>query len=119
MGTNYYAVRRKPTLEEPIHIGKSSGGWLFCFQEQKINWGKYHCEWHTYNQVKAWLKEHTTGENPPYTILNEYDEELTFDEFIKIVDDKQKDPHCLSNPENFNFTTKNIDGYRFTEGDFS
>lgn len=34
MGTNYYAVRNKPTVESPHHIGKSSAGWLFNFQEQ-------------------------------------------------------------------------------------
>ena len=118
MGTNYYAVRRKPTIAEPIHIGKSSGGWLFVFQEQNINWGEYHCIWHTYNQVKDWLKKHTTGKNPPYTILNEYDEEISFEQFVIIVDTKQKDERCLNNPDNFAFC-KNIDGYRFSEGDFS
>lgn len=34
MGTNYYAVKNRPTVCSPIHIGKSSSGWLFLFHEQ-------------------------------------------------------------------------------------
>lgn len=118
MGTNYYAVSKKPTVSEPIHIGKSSMGWLFCFQEQRITWGEYPIEWHTYEQVKKWLKEHTTGKNATHVILDEYDNKVTFKEFFELVDIKQKDPHNLKNPDNFSYS-KNVNGYRFSEGDFS
>lgn len=33
MGTNYYAVSKKPTVTSPLHIGKSSCGWKFLFHE--------------------------------------------------------------------------------------
>jgi hypothetical protein len=35
MGTNYYAVKNGPTIQELVHIGKSSAGWLFNFQQQE------------------------------------------------------------------------------------
>jgi hypothetical protein len=118
MGTNYYAVKNKASISEPIHIGKSSMGWLFLFQDQDNTWGDIPVVWHTYNQVKEWLKKYTTGKKPPYVILDEYDRKVTYNQFIKLVETKQKDKHCLFNPDNFKYN-KNIDGYRFSEGDFS
>lgn len=117
-GTNYYAVVNKPSLAEPIHIGKNSYGWLFCFQEQDDKWGDYPISWHNYNDVKTWLSKHTCGENPSHVILDEYDRLMSYDEFIKMVEDKQKDPFNLNNPDNFLYS-KNVDGYRFSDGDFS
>lgn len=119
MGTNYYVVKKKPTIEEPIHIGKSSYGWLFAFQTQNRYYGDIPVIWNTYPQVKKWLKKYTVGENAPYVILNEYDKLVSYEEFIDLVDSKQKDEKNLSNPDNFNYHTKNINGYRFTDGDFS
>lgn len=88
------------------HIGKSSYGWLFLFQFQK--------EWSDYNSVMNWLKNN----QDEYTIVNEEDEEVSFEDFKRLVDDKQADEHNLSNPENFN-NCFNIDGYRFSTNDFS
>lgn len=105
MGTNYYAVKKKPSIDEPIHIGKSSYGWKFLFHE--IN----DLEIHTYNQWKQWLLEHI---NSDYVLLNEYDEEVELDYFFDLVDKKQKE----ENPAEFS-NSKNIDGYRFTDSDFS
>lgn len=118
MGTNYYAVKRKPSISEPIHIGKSSVGWLFCFQYQNRNeYGEIPCVWRTYNQVKDWLKKYTTGEDSPYVIINEYDEIISYDDFIDLVDTKQKDERNKKNPDNFEHCD-NVDGYRFVERDF-
>lgn len=110
MGTNYYAVKKKPTLyNREIHLGKSSAGWLFLFRDNK--------EFHTYPQFKEWLKNNVdTGE---YVLFNEYNEEITKDYLLDLIDKKQADEHNLSNPDNFNYNTKNIDGYRFTDEDFS
>ena len=109
MGTNYYAVRRKPSLyDRHIHIGKSSCGWLFLFQDCD--------EFHTYPQFKKWLDEEVPNE---YVLFNEYNEEITKEELLDIIDTKQKDEHNLSNPENFEYNVKNIDGYRFSDSDFS
>lgn len=110
MGTNYYAVKKKPTVTEPIHIGKSSCGWLFNFQDNEY--------WHTYPQVKQWLKENVVSEQGEYVILDEYDEIVTYDELIDLIDTKQNDPKNLANPDNFSYC-RNIDGYRFSQGYFS
>lgn len=118
MGTNYYAVKRKPSISEPIHIGKSSAGWLFCFQDQRDTWRDIPVEWHTYEQVMNWLEKYTTGRNSPYVILDEYDRVVSLKEFKKLVDDKQTDPRNLENPDNFQYS-RNVNGYRFSEGDFS
>ena len=109
MGTNYYAVKKKPSLyNRNIHIGKSSCGWLFLFQDND--------EYHTYPQFKKWLENNVdTGE---YILFNEYNEEISKEELLNIIDTIQKDEHSLSNPKNFDYGTKNIDGYRFTNKDF-
>ena len=109
MGTNYYAVRKKPSLyNREIHIGKSSCGWLFLFQDCD--------EFHTYPQFKRWLERKVPSE---YVLFNEYNEEITKEELLDLIDTKQKDKHNLSNPENFAYGEKNIDGYRFVDRDFS
>lgn len=110
MGTCYYAVKKKPSLyNRTIHIGKSSAGWLFLFKDNE--------EFHTYPQFKKWLENNVdTGE---YVLFNEYNEEVTKDYLLDLIDTKQKDPDNLSNPDNFSYNTKNIDGYRFTDRDFS
>ena len=57
MGTNYYAVKKKPTIREPLHIGKSSAGWKFLFQEiNKYNSFDWDLEIHTFEQWKEFLK---------------------------------------------------------------
>lgn len=116
MGTNYYAVRNRPTTCDPIHIGKSSMGWLFLFHDYEDKWNDPPVCWHSYNQVKAWLKEHTV-DSDEYVILDEYDKIISFDEFFKMVDSKQNDEQCKSNKENFDYC-RNVDGYRFDDRDF-
>jgi len=109
MGTNYYAVRTRPTTAEPIHIGKSSIGWLFLFQTQIV--------WNTWNQVKEWLKANTLDKKD-YVIIDEYDEIISYHDFVKLVEEKQKDPNCRNNSHNFEYC-KNVDGYRFCDEYFS
>lgn len=117
MGTNYYAVRNRPTVQDPIHIGKSSAGWLFNFQTHNDTWLEPKVIWNTYDQVKEWLFKHTVQEKD-FVIMNEYDEIVTFSEFFDLVDEKQKDKHNLENPDNFAYA-RNVNGYRFSEGEFS
>lgn len=117
MGTNYYAVRNRPTTSDPIHIGKNSFGWLFCFQSHNETWDDPPVVWNSFNQVKDWLKKHTVDSNE-FVIIDECDEVISFDDFVKMVEEKQKDEHCQSNPDNFKYS-RNVDGYRFTDGDFS
>lgn len=110
MGTNYYAVKNVPTTFEcewRIHIGKSSAGWLFLFQD---------CEYfHTYPQVVKWLDDNVRSGN--YVLMNEYDEVVSVDDFIELVQKKQNDLHCRNNPDNFEYC-RNIDGYRFDDREF-
>lgn len=110
MGTNYYAVKNVPTTFEcewRIHIGKSSAGWLFLFQD---------CEYfHTYPQVVRWLDDNVRSGN--YVLMNEYDEVVSVDDFIELVQKNQNDLHCRNNPNNFEYC-RNIDGYRFDDREF-
>ena len=110
MGTNYYAVKRKPCLyNREIHIGKSSYGWLFCFQEND--------EFHTFPQFKKWLENNVdTGE---YVLFDEYNQEIKKEELLELIETKQNDENSRNNPDNFNEYCKNVDGYRFSDSDFS
>ena len=117
MGTNYYVVKNGPSVREPIHIGKSSIGWLFGFQGHNDRWDDPPVVWNTYKQVRDWLKKYTV-DSTDYVIMNEYDEVVSFEDFFDLVDSKQKDPDCLRNPDNFDYA-RNVDGYRFTYEDFS
>lgn len=113
MGTNYYAVKKEPTVLNAIHIGKSSMGWKFCFHkvcsfENYINEEPLN----TFPQWKKFLEEQTANGN--IIIMNEYDEVVSLDDFLKMVEIKQKE----DNPDDFTYSD-NIDGYRFVDGEFS
>lgn len=113
MGTNYYAVKKKPTIASPLHIGKSSAGWKFLFHEVKKYWCEYdeELEIHTFPQWKKWLEENIGKE---YVMLDEYDREISLKDFFELVEEKQR----IENKDNFR-NAKNIDGYRFSDDDFS
>ena len=113
MGTNYYVVKNGPSVKEPIHIGKSSAGWLFNFQMHNEKWEEPPVVWNSYNQVKEWLKKYTVDERK-YIIMNEYDEIVSYDDFIELVESKQEDEWCRDNPDNFSYS-RNVDGYRFSD----
>lgn len=110
MGMNYYAVKKMPTCSEPIHIGKSSFGWLFLFNENEY--------WKNYDEVKAWLEYNVNSTDAQYVIIDEEDRIITYEELINKIDEKQKDPRNLQNPDNFVWA-KNVNGYRFSSGYFS
>lgn len=116
MGTNYYVVRNRPTTQSPVHIGKSSIGWFFNFQTQNERWYEPPIVWNTFKQVKEWLKKYTV-DSKEYVIIDEYDEIISMDDFLEMVERKQNDPHAIENPDNFTYS-KNVDGYRFTDDDF-
>ena len=113
MGTNYYAVKNTPTVLSPIHIGKSSIGWKFCFHRVD-KWENYIKDepLNTFPQWKTFLEEQTANGN--IIIMNEYDEVVSVDEFLALVEMKQKE----NNPDDFTYSD-NIDGYRFESGEFS
>lgn len=111
MGTNYYTVPKKPTLyPHHLHIGKSSAGWKFLFQ----GYQNYELEYNKYvniNSVNDWAR-YLKEEN--LLIFGEYDQEISYDDFFELVEDKQKE----ENPDNFS-NCANIEGYRFSYTDFS
>ena len=108
MGTNYYAVRNRPTTHDPIHIGKSSIGWRFLFQRQNEKYSEPQVIWNTYEQVRDWLKKYTVDSNE-YVIMNEYDEIVSFDDLMELIEAKQSE----ENTDNFAYA-ENVNGYRFT-----
>lgn len=114
MGTNYYAVRRRPTVDYPIHIGKASAGWMFLFAEQNDNWNDPPVVWHSFDEVDKWLKKYVVEEKQ-YAIITEYDEEVSYKDFLEYVQLKQKNDK--DNPENFRYV-KNVNWYRFNDREF-
>lgn len=119
MGTNYYVVKNRPSVNGRVeHIGKSSWGWLFLFHTVSNPYAEPPMVWHSYGEVMDWLKEYTTGEHPEFIIMNEYDEVVPFEDFKGHVDAKQGDEHSGRNPHNFDYC-ENVEGYRFEAGDFS
>ena len=115
MGTNYYVVPNRPSIAEPVHIGKSSAGWMFLFQDADEQWREPAIIWHSYDEVKDWLYKYTVNLKS-YVIMNEYDEIITFDDFVALVECKQE--QCKDNPDNFTYC-HNVNGYRFEEREFS
>ena len=114
MGTNYYVVPNRPSIAEPIHIGKSSMGWMFLFHDVNEPYRDVPIVWHSYEEVKNWLQKYTV-DTDEYVILDEYDRVVSLDELINRIQEKQIS--CKNNPDNFTYC-KNVNGYRFTEGDF-
>ena len=113
MGTNYFVVSTKPTVCHPIHIGKSSAGWKFLFHRVDV-WDNYFSNdpLNTFPQWKKFLEKQTANGN--IVIMNEYDKVVPLDEFLRMVEEKQSE----NNPDDFTYAD-NIDGYRFTGGEFS
>lgn len=110
MGTNYYLVKNRPSVDNGLHIGKSSAGWRFLFH-RPFDW-----EWdkplNTFEQWRDCLKE--TTESGTHVIMDEYDRIISYDEFIELVERKQKE----DSPDMFAHCD-NVNGYRFHDGEFS
>ena len=106
MGTNYYhhtAVCSKCGEGEESHIGKSSFGWTF--------------NWHALEDVKScdeWYDRLGAGGS----IIDEYGEIISLEDFRKLVDEKRnsKHNHALEYPEG-NWTDD--DGCSFSDNEFS
>lgn len=110
MGTNYYCMERKISMHNRIlHIGKSSLGWKFLFQGYENAEGIFDDEIYI-SSVEDW-KDYLN--NPKVIILDEYDSEISYKDFFKMVEEKQKE----NNPEDFRYNA-NIGGYRFSFRDF-
>lgn len=113
MGTNYYTKTTKcPTCghkPEGIHLGKSSAGWRFSFQ---YNGGKYY---KSFQGMRKWLNY--------MKIENEYGEEVSYEDFFEMVEEKQKEnlnhaDYMKENYPNSNDSFK-IGNYSFSDCKFS
>ena len=90
MGTNYYLVKKEDTcptcghIEEKLHIGKSSYGWVFSLHvipDKEIT------------SLEDWIKLFNSTE---YRIRNEYLQDITKEEMLKIImNRKRKDNRSL------------------------
>lgn len=112
MGTNYFVVPNRPSIERPIHIGKSLG-WMFLFQDIDDSFRDVPVVWHTYEEVVKWLYRYTV-ESKQYVIINEYDEIISFDDFFEMV---HKQERFKDNPNGFTYCN-NVNGYIFEEQEF-
>jgi hypothetical protein len=112
MGTNYYAhIDTCERCKRPwavVHLGKSSGGWRFTFN---LN-GREH--YYDVPSMKQWLK----GKR----IFDEYEEEVSHDDFWNLVEAKQSAELPDPNRPGYNHAGDDIDigGYNFIDvGEFS
>lgn len=107
MGTNYYVPTDKckecGRSDGDIHIGKSSYGWEFCFQAN--GWSYYN----DIDEMREWLKDKK--------IVDEYGEEISYDDFWKMVEIKQREIDPLTEEDKKYYTF--INGYRFMDMHFS
>lgn len=122
MGTNYYHFKEKikegDFPEGGLHIGKNSAGWVFHFEAHEYPRLK------TAQDYQEFLKEGV--------IYNEYDEEVSYEEFWKIVEESKEDyygkpPYDFENlPEDGNTSSFPLigiaewmdEGFMFTANDF-
>ena len=116
MGTNYYVVPNRPSIAEPIHIGKSSMGWMFLFQDADEPSRDVPVVWHSFEELNEWLRTNVLHPSGEYVIMNEYDEIVSYHDFIDMVERKQE--QFKDNPDNFTYC-RNVNGYRFEEREFS
>ncbi len=87
MGTNYF-LTDKPCKKcghkkNEVHIGKSSAGWQFHFMGYRDD---------DFLLILSWKDWKSVIKERKYIIINEYDEVVKKNEFIKMVESKQKDP---------------------------
>lgn len=110
MSTKYYLVKNRPSIDSGMLIGQSSFGWRFLFHKPSI-WSVDR-PLGSFTQWKEFLKE-TVIDQKSHVIMDEYDKIVSYDKFIKLVEEKQKN----DNKDNFTYC-ENIDGYRFTTESF-
>jgi len=116
MGTNYYArincCEHCDRPEKIIHIGKSSAGWTFSF--------------HATDEIRSWLEWKEFLDKPNVRIFNECNEEISFEDFEKLVESKKSEPnnhvlYCREMRESDSYLqTQFLDeeGNSFSEGEF-
>lgn len=109
MSTNYYV--KQTTCDhcghtpDNLHIGKNLKGWEFIFQATK--------KLRTFEDWCDFLENET--------IIDEYDQEVSFVEFIKILQESvwAKNYHNYSVDQGYSNTFNDPAGWSFIESEFS
>lgn len=90
MGTNYYletdVCARCGRGDDRLHIGKSSGGWCFSLHVDPVQ---------GINSLDDWL---VRFENPTTRIVDEYGDEVTSAEMLRIITGRNGNPDEWSGP---------------------
>ena len=123
MGTNYYQrtnICKYCNRYEEKHIGKSSGGWQFIFRG-------YSADEHRpiICSFEDWKTELKNGK-----IFTEYGEEISFDNFVRFVEDKKIGKfndkpnlnhydHGVKEGYNTQYDWKDSKNHSFTSSEFS
>ncbi len=124
MSTNYYHrtnICEHCNRYEEKHIGKSSGGWEFSFQGYDAEHRRP-----VIMSFENWKREFQADGK----IFNEYGEEISFDDFVKLVEDKQGGTfnnrpnlnhydYCVEQGHDIGNDYKDDEGYSFSLRDFS
>ena len=131
MSTNYYQrtdICDKCNRYKEKHIGKSSAAWQFFFRG--------YVDWANEPKIRSfedWKRE-LQKEDSDSKIFNEYGEEISFEEFVKMVEDKQTGKfgdtpnkshydYCMENKDVHDYDIskdwKDRNGYSFTSNEFS
>ena len=108
MSMNYYLVWNRPSTDSGLHIGKSSAGWRFLFHKVSHD---TEFPLNSFEQWRNYLRKCT--ESGTHVIMNEQDEVVSYEEFMRMVSDKQN----ADRPDMFRYC-ENINGYRFRSGEF-
>lgn len=111
MSTNYYLVKNRPSRDSGLHIGKSSIGWRFLFRKYN-NPFEIDKPLDTFERWRDYLKE--TTESGTHVIMDEYDNIVTYEFLIELIENKQQE----NSSDMFEYC-ENINGYRFEKSDFS
>ena len=109
MSTNYYFSIEsgcKFCEDVEIHIGKRSVGWEPCFEKTKY--------YSSVEEIREFYKENKDA----ITIVNEYDEELTFEELEKELINWNKDRKDILLHDDIG-TYRDKEGYSFIKYVFS
>lgn len=133
MGMNYYVkIDTKEAIQDALyanslvysvldsfelHIGKSSYGWKFVFQQQEI-YNPLNRWTNLLNSYRSWKEFLTTA---PVVIINECNEEVNKEEFFKMVEEKQNEihPNIREKEQMKEFEYLDGEGYRIQIGEFS
>ena len=84
MGTNYYLHEKAcpacKRLEHPIHIGKSSAGWVFALRIRQAEWE---------NELPAsWAEWKAKIEDPASVVVNEYGDSVTAEDMVRCITER-------------------------------